>query len=301
MKNYFNTILVGNSGFLGRAFLAHNEKILSVGRTNLSDVYNNNHLHIDSWKDLKPLDEIEFENVIFLIGSSDHELINNDPTLAIEKNFLPLINFLDYMKERSLRPKKIVAFTTMLQYDSNQLKLPCKENTKRNPYINKYVFSKFLAEEATSFYRKYFDIIDIRLSNVYGPTELKRPDIIPSLVWSLLENDSTYVRTKVPIRDFVFVNDVIEIVEHLLNTTFSGPINVGSGNGTSVDEICAILENLSGQKIKELGEPFTGHKIYYHDLSLLKTYVNFQPTSISTGLQITYKKMLDFKINGSRI
>jgi nucleoside-diphosphate-sugar epimerase len=181
----------------------------------------------------------------------------------------------------------------MLQYDTDNMLLPCKENNQIYPYYNKYVFSKFLAEHVSHFYRQYFQIIDIRLSNVYGPTPLSRPDIIPSLVWSLIKNEKTYVRTTVPIRDFVFVNDVINAVLLLLDTDFSGPINVGSGFGRSVNDVCQILEKLSGKKIFNLGQKHTGHLEYWHDLALLKSLVSFTPTILEDGLAITYKTMLD--------
>jgi nucleoside-diphosphate-sugar epimerase len=258
-------------------------------------------LSINDWSDFNQLNNIEFRNVIFLIGSSDHEIINNAPTLALEKNFLPIVWFLEYLITRTNRPKKIVTFTTMLQYDSNNLHLPCSENNLRNPYVNKYVFSKYLAEEATSYYRKYFEIIDIRLSNVYGATELKRPDIVPSLIWSLLENENTFVRTKIPKRDFVYVQDVIKAIIELMNTDISCPLNLGSGTPSSISDICNILEDLSGKKITELGEKYTGHKVYYHDLTLLKQYIDYNPLSLADGLNLTYKSMQNYHLNGIRI
>jgi nucleoside-diphosphate-sugar epimerase len=291
MKKYYKTILVGNSGFLGRSFLKSDTTILSVGRTDLRPDYTNEHLHISSWNDFNQLEQIEFDYAIFLIGSSDHELINNAPTLAIEKNFLPLLTFLDYLKERDSKPKKVFTFTTMLQYDSEKLTLPCSESAPINPFGNKYIFSKYIAEQTSQFYRKYFDIIDIRLSNVYGPTELRRPDIVPSLIWSLLEDDITYVRTTIPVRDFVFVGDVISAVNQLSFTDFSGPINIGSGIGSSVKELCDILEEVSGKTIIELGEPFTGHKTYYHDLGLLGSLIRHEETSLRDGLIRTYEEM----------
>jgi nucleoside-diphosphate-sugar epimerase len=296
MKKSYKTILVGNSGFLGRSFLESNHNILSVGRTKLEDSYCNHHISIADWSNFTPLDNIDFENVIFLIGSSDHDLINKQTVLAIEKNVFPLMSFLDYLLTRNDLPKKIVTFTTMLQYDTQKLALPCNERSPIYPYYNKYVFSKYLAEHVSEYYRKYFQIIDIRLSNVYGPTILRRPDIVPSLIWSLLENDTTYVRTKIPIRDFVFVGDVIESVNSLLLTTFSGPINIGSGVGSSINYLCNILEDLSDKKIIDLKEAHTGHLEYYHDLSLLNNFINYIPKTLESGLQITYNRMKKYNL-----
>ena len=51
MKTNYKTILIGNSGFLGRCFLSSDNSILSVGRTKLSNDYKNDHLHINDWTD----------------------------------------------------------------------------------------------------------------------------------------------------------------------------------------------------------------------------------------------------------
>ena len=294
MKKYYKNILIGNSGFLGRCFLSSNDEMLSVGRTKLSENYKNDHLLIQDWNDFSKLDEIEFENAIFLIGSSDHEVINNHTTLAIEKNVLPLMSFFDYLISRKSQPLRVVTFTTMLQYDSQNLELPCSESNKKNPYVNKYVFSKFMAEHVSDYYRQHFKIIDVRLSNVYGACELTRPDIVPSLIWSLLKNPETFVRTRKPVRDFVYVGDVINAVIDLLKLDFSGPINIGNGNGNSVDELCKVLENLAKVKITNLNQVHTGHLEYYHDLSLLKSLINYESTSIEKGLKLTYEGMKDF-------
>ena len=49
MKTNYKTILIGNSGFLGRCFLSSDNSILSVGRTKLSNDYKNDHLHINDF------------------------------------------------------------------------------------------------------------------------------------------------------------------------------------------------------------------------------------------------------------
>ena len=90
--------------------------------------------------DFSPLDEINFNNVIFSIGSSDHEVINNEVTLAIEKNVLPLMSFFEYHFIEFIILSENHSFSTMLQYDTSKLSLPCKEDTAKFPYVNKYVF-----------------------------------------------------------------------------------------------------------------------------------------------------------------
>lgn len=285
-----STILVGPTGFLGESFLRLNPNIISVGRKEPVNP-SIQHIKINSDFDFSPLDELNVDNAIFLIGSSDHKILNQHPTIAFEKNVLPLSRFLHYMSTRKKPPHKILTFTTMLQYDSEKMKLPCDETQPIKAHINNYVLSKVTAEQISKMYRKFFEIIDIRLSNVYGPTHLRRPDLIPSLIHSILDKSTTKVWTKKPLRDFVFVDDVVNIVMKLLKTDYSGPINVGSGKSESVKNICDILEKLCGVKIFSEEREVSGHMEYYHDLSLLNSLVKFCPTPINKGLKKTYDYM----------
>ena len=291
-KKYFETILIGPTGFLGLSFLEQNPEILAVGRKKPPQNIFNEFLKIKDIDEFTNLDAVDFDYAIFLIGSSEHKILNTHPTLAIEKNLIPLMTFLDYCSNRKRLPKMIVAFTTMLQYNSNTLKNPCKESSEIDPIINNYVLSKYFAELATKMYRKKLSIIDIRLSNVYGPTPLKRPDIVPSLVWSLLTDNETFVWNKNPVRDFVYIDNVVYAVMKLLHSSFSGPINVGSGIGRSVKDLCSILEGLSNKPIIDKGLKVSGHMHYVHDIQLLKSIIpNYEPIDLEEGLKFTYSKM----------
>ena len=92
--------------------------------------------------------------------------------------------------------------------------------------------SKYISELITEQHRKNFQIIDIRMSNVYGPTKLRRPDIVPTLMWKIKDNEELSVWNKMPKRDFIFVDDAIDAVLKLLDTDYSGPLNLGTGIGT---------------------------------------------------------------------
>lgn len=293
MKN--RTILIGPTGFLGPAFLKMDPSIIAVGRSPLPSYLSNEFVKIGSDLDFTPLDKIKFDNVIFLIGSSEHKVLNSHPTMAIEKNVLALASFLTYLKKSNRQINKIVNFTTMLQYDSSKMTIPCGEDQPRNPYVNNYVMSKYVSELVTEQYRDIFSIIDVRISNVYGPTPLYRPDIVPSLIWSLIEDGEASVWNKSPKRDFIFVQDAVDSVLKLLESSYSGSVNLGSGVSSSVEELCSHLEKLSGITIGNQDIPVAGHMEFCQDISLIKSIIDWEPRfDLQTGLAITYKEMKSF-------
>ncbi len=289
------TILIGPTGFLGPSFLEKDPKIIAVGRSKLPSHLKNDFFKIESDQDFKKLDNLDFDNVIFLIGSSDHHILNSHPTLALEKNAIALSRFLWYLRESGKKINKIINFTTMLQYNTAKMVLPCDESQPRDPSVNNYVLSKYVSELITQQHRDKFSIIDIRISNVYGPTRLIRPDIVPSLVWSILSKNKASVWTKKPERDFIFIDDAVEAVLGLLNCDYSGPVNLGSGVSSSVKDLCAVLEELSNIKIQDQKLTVPGHMKFYQDISLINKLIDWKPKfNLNEGITRTYNTMKDY-------
>ena len=50
-------------------------------------------------------------------------------------------------------------------------------------------------------------------------------------------------------RDFIFTEDAADVVLKLLETEFTGVLNLGSGKMSSLKLISEIIENISGKKI----------------------------------------------------
>jgi nucleoside-diphosphate-sugar epimerase len=291
------TILIGPSGFLGYSFLKEYPDIIAVGR-NKPKLLNNEFIHIKDDNDFESLKDIDFNNVIFLIGSSHHELLNNTSVLALEKNALPLAKFLFFLKSNNIKVDKIITFTTMLQYHNQKLVLPCKESNPRNPYSNNYVFSKYVAEMLSEQYRDLFSIIDLRISNVYGPFYYSRPDLIPSLIEKAIKGKKLSVWTKKSRRDFIYVKDAVDAVIKLLECDYSGPLNLGTGVSHSVKEICDVIEELTKNIILDEDIEVSGHMEYYHDISLLQSLINWRPyTPMYDGIKKTYIEMKYFHEN----
>ena len=286
------TYLFGGSGFLGPAILKKYPDIVSVGRTAPPAYVKNRHIKLDSLIELELLDDEPIENVIFLIGSSDHHFLNSEILAGIHANVLPLKQALSYFSKRRL--KKFICFTSILLYDTeaNLLSAPVCEDEGLSPYKNEYIFSKFLSEHVVEFYQNSVPSIVIRCSNIYGPTKLVRPDLIPTLIQSCLRDDDVSVWNKAPFRDFIFLEDAADALIALLQTNFTGVINLGTGTGSSVAEICYILEELSGKAINDLEVEVSGPMRFVCDVSLLTGLTGWSPKfNIARGIERTYMQM----------
>ncbi len=284
------TIILGGSGFFGPVILEKFPDIVSVGRTAPPSYIKNLHIQVDSLDQLNKIDSLDFDNVIFLIGSSNHHLINIHPTLGIDCNVTPLSQALSYFKKRNIR--KFVCFTTILLYDLEKISLPVSENQPLNPYINEYVFSKYLSEEIVKYYKDSVPSIIIRCSNIYGPTKLVRPDLIPTLIQNIFASDDISVWNKKPLRDFIYLEDAAEAIIKLIDSNFTGHVNLGTGVSSSIGEVAKILEDLSGKKITDQRKDVSGPMHFKCDISLLQSLTDWKPKhTIEEGIRLTYERM----------
>ena len=289
------TLLFGGSGFLGPIILEKYPDIISVGRSPLPSHLKNKHIHLPSLDDPAILDSLDFDKVIFLIGSSNHHVINTKPSMGLEYNVLPLKKILFYLQKRTI--KKFICFTTILLYDVNKMKLPVDETQPLNPYINDYVFSKYLSEELIRYYSDKVPSIIVRFSNIYGPTGLIRPDLVPTLIQKALSPGEVTVWNTKPVRDFLYTPDAADAIVKLLETDYTGPVNLGTGTSVSVGRIVKIIETLSGKKIKDLGKPVSGPMHFVCDISRVKSLTGWEPKhTIEEGLRETYEIMRQYSL-----
>jgi len=284
------TLLFGGSGFFGPVILLKDPNIISVGRNKPPIECKNQHIQIDDLNQLNKLDNIDFDKVIFLIGSSNHHQINLKDNMGIDLNVYPLNIALSYFAKRKI--KKFMCFTTILLYNQEKFQLPVNEEQEINPYINKYIFSKFLSEQIVNFFAGSVPSIIVRLSNIYGYTRLRRPDLIPTIMQDIFEKQKVKIWSNKPKRDFIFTEDAADAVLKLIETDFVGTINLGTGKMSSLEEICNIIEEFSGKKVISENKDVTGPMEFVTDISKLQKLINWKPKhDIYTGLKKTFDIM----------
>lgn len=289
-----NTILFGGSGFFGPIILKKYPKIISVGRSKPPKSVKNKHIQISSLNNLKKLDKIKFDKVIFLIGSSNHHIINKNINIGIKYNFEPMIKIMEYLKNKKI--KKFICFTTILLYENDKPNKKIGEKYKTNPYRNNYIFSKHLLEEVVRFYQPLIPGVIVRLSNIYGYSKLKRPDLVPTLMQNIFKKKKNYIWTDKPIRDFVFAEDAAEAVVKLLNSKFVGTINIGSGKSNSVKKLTEIISKLSNKKIYSLDKKVSGPYKFLNNINLLKKVIRWKPKyTLKKGLTKTFNIMKNYR------
>lgn len=287
------TILFGGSGFLGPYILENYPDVISVGRT--QPPTRNRHVHVDTLANLDVLRHVEFDKVIYIIGNTDHyslerETLSPDEPTAFDYHLFPTVQVLEQLKRYPIR--KLIHFSTILLYDRRRITLPVTETAAIDPYRTRYVLSKYMSEEACKFYSAWIPIINVRLSNIYGPTPLRRYDLIHVLIRQLLETGRGSVWTTKPERDFIYVEDVAYAVMKLLDSDYTGTLNLGTGTMTRVKAIVDQLQELSGIAIEDQDLDVSGPMQFQCDMTTVNRIVDWKPRySTDEGVRRTWSMM----------
>jgi len=198
-----------------------------------------------------------------------------------ETNVLGTVNVLREAGKAGI--KKFIFASSMAVY-GDRVRLPVTEEGVLEP-ISPYGSGKLAAESYVRQLSRYygFESVILRYFNTYGPGQTLTPyvGVITIFINNLLQNRPPLVfGTGEQVRDFVFVGDVAEANVLAMTRPLDGAvINVGTGRGTSVNEIAELLLARFGADLEPvraplpLGEP----KDSVADMTRARRLLGFDP------------------------
>jgi len=184
--------------------------------------------------------------------------------------------------------KKFVYASSSSVYGDAEL--PMREDFLLKP-VSPYGVTKLAGENLCYLYWKNYNIptVSLRYFTVYGPRQ--RPDMaIYKFVKAILNNE------KIPIfgdgtqmRDFTFIDDVIEANILAAESNITGEIfNIGGTSNISVRELIKKIEELLGKKaiIENIEKQKGDVKDTFADISKAKELLSWSPkVNIDEGLK----------------
>ncbi|MBR2768048.1 MAG: NAD-dependent epimerase/dehydratase family protein [Solobacterium sp.] len=161
-----------------------------------------------------------------------------------------------------------------------------------------YARSKYLSEEIIR--NCGMDYLILRLSNPYGGYQIagKKQGVIPILIRKVLIGEVFEMWASAQsVRDYFYITDLAAAIEGLLEREISNEIiNVGSGTGTSLQEIISMIEAETGKHVKiELRKsevPVVESIVL--DVSKLKRLTGWQPAvTLNQGIRLETERILE--------
>lgn len=241
----------------------------------------------------KLLEKEDYDIVIHLAAVvSVVETIEN-PLYSQSVNNNATLNILESIRQHTGDLKKFIFASSAAVYGNDPV-LPKTIKSSINPE-SPYAIQKFSSEQYGVIYNKLYDIptTSLRFFNVYGPRQ--NPESAYSGVISIMnkcfseDNEFTFYGDGNQTRDFVYIMDLVDAIDIVINNSkTNGKIyNLGTGNSTSLLDIYNEFRRVYGKDIKYSFKPERPGDIResYADISELKELGYSPRYSINEGLK----------------
>ncbi|MFC1977612.1 NAD-dependent epimerase/dehydratase family protein [Chloroflexota bacterium] len=296
-----NVLITGGSGFIGRnlsrrlnecgakVFIIDNrekpnELTASFSRCDITDY---SQLR-DIFAGISP--QIVFHLAATISRASEFDMLYR----MIDVNLVGTVNLFNCLRQVTNLQSVVVAGTAE-EYGINTV--PFRENLNENP-TNPYSFSKTCVSHLCRLAHSLFDIpvSVLRATLAYGPGQ-EEVMLIPSLIESLLRNQSFLLSAGEQTRDFLFIDDLVEayLLAGSNKSAFGEIFNIGSGKSYKIKDIAHKIGRILGKEhLLSFGKvDYRKSEImdYQVDFSKARNILNWMPKiDIDEGLRLTNER-----------
>jgi UDP-glucuronate decarboxylase len=300
------TILIaGGAGFIGsnlcEALLKKDQKVICVDNLytgsieNIKHLLSNHHFIFINHDIIDPLDiDYHIDEIYNLACPASPPKYQKDPIYTLNVNFKGMMNLLELAKNKNA---KILQSSTSEIY-GEPLVSPQHENYRGN--VNTigirscYDEGKRIAETLMMEYNHMYNV-DIRIArifNTYGPNMDKDDGRVVSnfICQALTNKDITLYGEGEQTRSFCYIDDQIDGLIKLMDSSYTNPVNIGNPHEITVKELANRVLSLisSGSNIVYHPLPSDDPTNRKPDISLAKSILQWEPTcDIETGLKKT--------------
>jgi ADP-L-glycero-D-manno-heptose 6-epimerase len=310
----FKTILItGGAGFIGSNLASYLQKNFPNAKLVIFDcfrselVFSNGNLqsfghyinlngfkgdlicgNIVNKSDLSRLTKYKFDYIFHLAAISDTRVYDQELVMRTNVN-----SFYDILEIAKTNNSTIVYASSAATYGD----MPAPQSVGNESPDNPYAFSKYLMDEIAYKYsdnNQDMTIVGLRYFNVYGPKEFykgKTASMVIQLGHQILDGHAPrlFTNSNHILRDFIYIEDVIQSNIKACNPMKNGVYNVGTGNPRSFQEIADILQEELGTNFETeyFSNPHDGYQLHTQaDISSCTENLGFKPNfSLESGIK----------------
>ena len=236
-------LVTGASGFLGRHVCLEAQR---VGHEAIGlDLYTHTHIPRIKADITKPLSPDLFgtaglDAVVHMAAIAAPRTCDADPGLAYNVNVNGTHQVIKLAIESGA--KKLVFISSAHVYGISSRYFPANEQHPLHPQET-YTTTKILGEKLCELYYENYGLnyTTLRLFNAYGPGQLPGY-FIPDMALKA-QNGGISLTGGGTTKDFVYVDDVVKAVLLALETSFVGPLNIGTGVESSLSSVAMRIAN----------------------------------------------------------
>lgn len=174
---------------------------------------------------------------------------------------------------------------------------PFKEDSPKSPRNSTGINALTIEEFLIYLHKKYnVDTYILRLFSLYGPY-MDNYTLISNLFKSYIHNQIVEIGDLKKVRDFLFINDFVDIVNRIYKQEKTGGLkiyNIGTSIPTSIKELISKINELTNKTPDIIFNPDRIKNEYDHDYvvadnkKLLNEFPDLKITPLEKGLELTY-------------
>lgn len=256
--------------------------------------------------DIMSLDKGSFDEVYQLaadMGGAGYIFTGDNDANVMHNSAVINLNVLDSAVKLGI--KKIFYSSSACMYpEHNQLDTNnpnCEESSAypANP-DSEYGWEKLFSERLFLAYKRNYgiDVKIARFHNIFGPYgtykggKEKSPAAMCRKISEVLDGGEIEVwGDGEQTRSFLYIDECLDGVIRLMESNFSGPVNIGSEEMVSINQLVQYVTDISGKEVhvKHIDGP-TGVRGRNSDNKLIREKLNWEPTQpLYVGLTKTYE------------
>jgi GDP-D-mannose 3', 5'-epimerase len=231
-------------------------------------------------------------------GENDADIMHNSATINL--------NVLDELKKKNdLKSKILYSSSACIYPEYNQLDPDNPNCSESSAYPaapdSEYGWEKLFSERLYLSYHRNFNIpiAVVRYHNIYGPEGTwdggreKAPAAICRKIANI-EGESGEIEVwgdGLQTRSFLYIDECIEATRRLMNSNFIGPVNIGSEEMVTINELVDIVSKISNKSVSKkhiLNAPL-GVRGRNSDNTLIRENLSWDyKMSLAEGIKLTY-------------
>jgi UDP-glucose 4-epimerase len=309
LNKKINIAIIGGNGFVGKCLT--NELIIKRLNTNITIFTRRKKMNVEK-KQYPNVKYVEIDlclkktysnhfkdiDVVYFLASDTIPVSSWEaPLKEINENILPFINFMEEIKNKGV--KKIIYLSSAgTIYGKSETTIT--ENSKKKPFTP-HGIAKLTIEHFLEHYRIKNNIQHdvFRISNIYGPGQdtSKGLGIVNLIIENSLKNKVTNIfGDGSNTRNFIFIDDVINILVHALDLPInkSNIINISSNENYNINKVIKTIESIVKTKAnieyKDNRISDNTHTLISNK-KMLKKFAHIKPTSLEEGIRKTFEHL----------
>lgn len=224
-----------------------------------------------------------------------------DPIADAERNIVDSLHFLDVCQRAGVK-KFVFASSGGAMYGDYPVRPTplLADALPSTPYgVSKQIFEFYLEQ---MWRERGMPYVSLRFANLYGPRQQasrsgEEGNVISIFLSRLLSGDPIVIYGDgAASRDYLFVGDAVAAIIAALMSSYVGPVNVSTGQETSVQQLYDVMMTVHGGRHPLVYEPYRPGETLRSALSYESAlqHLGWRPTvALDDGLAQTYRWFME--------